>query len=99
LPSPPPLSPYPTLFRSPPPLIGTPVCQNTGTFLANSFTPFHKKQFSFVIPLFLSRIPTHAYDYCLRIPRVAYVALYSRACILAQDRKSTRLNSSHVKLS
>src|SRR5690606_20310126 len=65
----------------PPPLIGAPVCQNTGTLLANSFTSFHKKQFSFVIPLFSPRIPTHAYDYCLRIPRIAYVALYSRACI------------------
>ena len=69
------------LAVAPPPLIGAPVCQNTGTLLANSFTSFHKKQFSFVIPLFSPRILAHAYDYCLRIPRIAYAHSYSRACI------------------
>ena len=94
---------------APPPLIGTPVYQNTGTFVVNLFAPFHKKQFSFVILLFLSRILVVAYRYCFRIPRVAYVsrlripriaylALYSRACIpsVIDIRSHSRLSSSFV---
>lgn len=53
---------------TPPPLIGAPVCQNTGSFVVNSLTIFHKKQFSFVIPLFSPRIPRPAYDYLSVFP-------------------------------